>query len=729
MKQKSIYLPIVFHFHQPTGNFPWVIEDTFKKSYGPLIENMYNFPEVKFTLHFSGFLLEWFIKNKPHAIEKVKHMAKRGQIEIIGGGFYEPIFAIIPSRDRIIQMNKLSQLIKDQFNLRVKGAWLSERVWEPSYPSFLNEAGLKYVVVDDNHLKTSGMVEEDTFYTYSTEDNGKRIRIFSINEQLRYLIPWRPTRESVHYLKEVATEEGDRIAVLISDAEKMGAWGSTHSFCYVEGSGHREGDNGKPFIPAFFEQIKMNEWIKTITLSEYMEKFSSKSLIYLPTASYDKMEEWVLPTNLRKQFSKLKEGFRMDEKNKKVHHFIRGGFWRQFLVKYPESNNMHKKMLHIREKLIEIESKIKKIDGESLILKINEKLEKAWEEIYKSQCNDVYWHGLFGGIYLQFLRFHIYEYLINAENIIDEIEDILYPKRNFYMTIYPKDFTKDSKPELILESNKLNLYFNPSDGGTLYELDYKPKSYNILNTLSRWEEAYHNPQKIKEGEINIDRFRRSMFRIRLFRKDTSLDEIRRDTYEELGDFVNSNYKVLKNEKEGEQGYIELFKKGIIRSPNIEEKLHCEIKNSFSVKDNVITVSIDGTIDDLERSNEKILEEEIENLSLGIDLPFFFNGDPKEFIWETDDLNLITEEEKDLLSPFGYTGTNFRATDKTYDLKFEINLKPDHNSYIIQKFPLIANLFVEEKYKDIYQGIAVMVRKKLTKSFTVQLKISLNHRKI
>ncbi|TET57277.1 MAG: hypothetical protein E3J52_10555, partial [Promethearchaeota archaeon] len=267
MIEKSINLPIVFHFHQPVDNFEWVFEDVYKKSYEPLIDNIFQFEEVKFTLHFSGNLLEWLLKNKPTFIEKLKVMAKRNQIEIIGGGYYEPIFAIIPYRDKIAQMKKLSDLIKKEFGLEVKGAWLSERVWEPNYPSFLNDAGLKYVIVDDNHFRSTGITEKETFYSYITEDEGKTLRIFPINEQLRYLTPWKPTYMTINYLKNAADEKGDRCVLFISDAEKMGVWGTTHQICYVEGQGHEEGDEGKPFIPAFFEQIKTNSWIKSITLS------------------------------------------------------------------------------------------------------------------------------------------------------------------------------------------------------------------------------------------------------------------------------------------------------------------------------------------------------------------------------------------------------------------------------------------------------------------------------
>ena len=120
MSEKSIHLPIVFHFHQPVDNYNFVIEEVYEKSYEPLIDHIFKFSDIKVTLHFSGNLLEWFLNNKPEFIKKLKTMAKRRQIEIISGGYYEPIFAIIPYRDKIAQIKKLSDLIKKEFNLDVK---------------------------------------------------------------------------------------------------------------------------------------------------------------------------------------------------------------------------------------------------------------------------------------------------------------------------------------------------------------------------------------------------------------------------------------------------------------------------------------------------------------------------------------------------------------------------------------------------------------------------------
>ncbi|MHA1293870.1 MAG: alpha-amylase/4-alpha-glucanotransferase domain-containing protein, partial [Promethearchaeota archaeon] len=705
MTDKTINFPIVLHFHQPVDNFSHVFNDCFNKSYGPLIDSIYNFPEVKATLHFSGNLLEWFLSNKPDFIEKLKIMAKRGQLEIIGGGYYEPIFAIIPMRDKIAQMQKLSALIKTEFGLEVKGAWLSERVWEPNYPSFLNKVGLKYIMVDDNHFRSCGLTQEETFYSYITEDEGKTLRVFPINEPIRYLTPWKPTYMTVDYLRSAADEKGDRIVLFISDAEKMGVWGSTHQICYMDGYGHQEGDNGKPFIPSFLSQIVNNDWIKSITLSEYMEKYPAKNLVYLPTASYDKMEEWVLPTKIRVNFSKIRKKLKDDPKRQYEYQFLKGGFWRYFLVKYPESNNMHKKMLYVREKLIQVEEKVKKLNNNTQKSKIELKLSKAWDEIYKAQCNDCYWHGFFGGIYLQFLRFSVYTHLINAEIIIDELIKELDDLQNGYITLIPLDFNKDSRMDIIIESNILNVYINPSDGGTIFELDYKPKSYNLLNTLTRWREAYHFKEKVQKEEFMNDRYRRNMLRLRFLHEDVSFKQLQADEYYEFGDFIDGEFNIINYKKEDKSALLDMEKAGSIKDPSTDNRVPCVVKKRIFVERNNILVSIKGYFNDNAQYKEK-LNRILKNIYVIVDIPFFFNGDPNKFEWNCSQIELKTKKEKELLEPFYYYAADFKAYDRSYDVNFEIVLSSNSNEIKINKFPIIAYTYTDEGYKKIYQGINI-----------------------
>ena len=722
-EEKSIYFPLIFHLHQPVNQLGFIYEDAYKKAYQPLIENIFKYPEVKVTLHISGNLLEWFLENKPDFIKKLKIMAKRGQLEIIGGGYYEPIFAIIPYRDKIAQIKKLSDLIKKEFGLDVKGAWLSERVWEPNYPSFLNDVGLKYVIVDDNHFRSTGITEVDTLYSYITEDEGKTLRVFPINEELRYLTPWKPTYLSVDYLRKMADENGDRIALLISDAEKMGVWGTTHEICYVEGQGHVDGDKKKPFIPAFFEQIINNEWIKSITLSEYMERVQARGLVYLPTASYDKMEEWVLLTPIRKRFKKIRKQLKDNPKKEDEYLFLKGGFWRYFLVKYPESNNMHKKMLYVREKLIEIENRLNQAE----LKKHQPKIDEAWDEIYKAQCNDSYWHGLFGGVYLQFLRFSVYTHLINAEKIINQLNSEIAKLPNKYISILPVDFNKDSKMDIIIESDILNLYINPSDGGTIFELDFKPKSYNILNTLTRWPEAYHESDKIEKEELMVDRFKRSMLRVRFIDHDATLEQIEQDNYDEFGTFIDSEFKITRNEKDGKSAILELECVGNIKDPGSEEVYPCTIKKEIIVEDNKIKIILKGNLDKIV-GKEELVARILDKLNIGIDIPFFFNGDPNKFSWESNQVLFANDNNNELLASYEYEGHHFKAYDESYDIFFEFEIsstsKSDLESIKIGKFPIIAYAYTDEGYKKIYQGINVIPQFKLSKNFEYQIELEL-----
>ena len=88
--------------------------------------------------------------------------------------------------------------------------------------------------------------------------------------------------------------------------------------------------------------------------------------------------------------------------------FFRGGIWQSFLAKYPEANFMHKKMVRVSDKLERAEEQARRAREPA-------PLDHARRELYRAQCNCGYWHGLFGGLYLNYLRDAVYHHLIDAE--------------------------------------------------------------------------------------------------------------------------------------------------------------------------------------------------------------------------------------------------------------------------------------------------------------------------
>src|ERR1700683_2159131 len=140
------------HGHQPVGNFAKVVEQAYLHSYLPFVELLEKYPRIRVGLHFSGCLLEMLEQSHPEYFELLRRLVARDRVEMIGGGYYEPILISIPPEDRHEQIERLSDYLEEHFGKRPRGAWLTERVWEPQLPSTLAAAGIEYSLVDDNHF-------------------------------------------------------------------------------------------------------------------------------------------------------------------------------------------------------------------------------------------------------------------------------------------------------------------------------------------------------------------------------------------------------------------------------------------------------------------------------------------------------------------------------------------------------------------------------------------------
>jgi 4-alpha-glucanotransferase len=151
-------------------------------------------------------------------------MVRRGQLEIISGGFYEPILSVIPPQDQQAQIAKLTEKIRELFDYDPVGMWLAERVWEQPLASVLHDAGIKYVLLDDTHFISAGLREEDLNGYYLTEDKGKTLAAFPISKALRYTIPFAAVDETIRVLRDAASESGANIVCFADDGEKFGVW-------------------------------------------------------------------------------------------------------------------------------------------------------------------------------------------------------------------------------------------------------------------------------------------------------------------------------------------------------------------------------------------------------------------------------------------------------------------------------------------------------------------------
>lgn len=546
---------LAIHNHQPVGNFDFVVEEAYQKAYLPFINVLEKHPKIRVSLHYTGILYRFFEQRHPEFIEILKKLVRDGRAEILSGGFYEPILTVLPDEDKVGQIRALSDYIHATMGNEARGMWLAERVWEPHLPKCIAAAGIEYVVVDDFHFKMAGLHDDELDGYYLTEEQDALLKIFPGNETLRYLIPFRPPEETIDLLANLRSPSRNRLICMADDGEKFGIWPETHRSVYEEG-----------WLERFFSLLEQHDdWLETTTFSRFLDQEPTRGKIFLPTASYMEMGEWALPPRAMDEYNEVLTKIKGTPDFDKMRPFIKGGIWRNFLAKYSESNHLHKRMLMVSAKVREAVDALQTGGARSA-----ESSAAMLDNLYQAQCNDAYWHGVFGGLYLPHLRAALYERLIAAEQSADAVRygsdagGKSAPSDNApsWVVLERGDFDRDGDDEVMLNSELLNLFIDPADGGRIAEIDWKPRLFNLTNTLTRRREGYHGKillaQKATgeaktiherilvkeeglEHHLQYDWYTRGCLLDHFIESGVDLAGFMRSEYYEAGDFVLGRY--------------------------------------------------------------------------------------------------------------------------------------------------------------------------------------------
>jgi hypothetical protein len=271
--------------------------------------------------------------------------------------------------------------------------------------------------------------------------------------KLRYLIPFHPLAETIDFLKKEEKKKNNVLKILGDDGEKFGVWPGTYDWVHTKG-----------WLDEFLTLLESESGIETVFLHKIAEE-PPAGRIYLPTSSYEEMGEWVLPSNRGREYETLKK-----KVDRKYYHLIHGGYFKNFLKKYPEANIMHKRMLHVSRNIVDTE--------------------QAKLSLWRGQCSCAYWHGIFGGLYLPHLREAIYKNLIEAEQP-DQTPQL--------RTI---DFDADGEPEIVFSNKNFFTVMKPKTAHFI-ELDDRTRKLNLLNFLSRREEKYHQGMAGQDHDTEV----------------------------------------------------------------------------------------------------------------------------------------------------------------------------------------------------------------------------------
>ena len=531
---RKVSLLFGVHMHQPVDNFGSAVDEAIELCYKPFFETMLKYPDFKFSVHCSGWLLDKIRNNNPDTFKNMKTLTDNGSIEWISAGYYEPVLSSIPSNDRQAQIKKLNKYIKKHLGVKPKGLWLTERVWESSIVPDIASCGNEFVMVDDYHFLSSGFESNKMNGYYKTEESGVEIGLFPIAQSLRYALPFFSVQRSIDAILKCKDNENSA-AIIFDDAEKFGLWPKTHNWVYE-----------KKWLEKFLEAVINHKQIQTEHYGDYMKQNRSLGLAYLNNTSYFEMGEWSLKPKQTIALEHLKQSLGDEYFNNMAVAFVKGGVWKNFFIKYSESNYLHKRMLNLS------------LNQDSLD-------KNSLDSLYKLQTNDVFWHGVFGGLYLPNLRDNAYKYLLEIEKT----------RAKNYITYELLDINKDGYDELKVLTKNLSAVFSTKHGAQMIEFGSFVTLFNWQNTLMRREEAYHekilNPKKVEikeqysedeietihsdlaiideslKAELIYDWCPKYSFIDHFSFEGFCLDSFKNLTFREVGDFANQAF--IKNEKE------------------------------------------------------------------------------------------------------------------------------------------------------------------------------------
>jgi len=577
-------LVFALHFHQPYGNLDEVFDDAMNRCYLRCLAILKDHPRVQSAIHVSGPLLDWAETHRPTFIDQLRLLVEREQVEVLGGGYQEPMLAILPDRDAIGQLVRMADRCEALLGRRPQGMWLTERVWEPDLARVIAAAGYRYTLLDDSHLRAAG-VESPLEAYYVTDKAGQSVAVFPIDYGLRTRIPFSDVDELVAYLHR----QHGRVAVYGDDAEKFGLWPTTERRVWDE-----------RWLERFLGAVEEHETsIRTVHPARVLEDTPCGGSVYIPTISYMEMGAWALPAEASNRFGAIGERLRLSGYGDEMESFLRGGIWQAFLAKYPESNLIYRKMLRVSDKVQQAAER-----GDP-------KADEARHALYQGQCNCAYWHGLFGGLYLQHLRAALMEALLRAEELVDPRSQV---------RLEQCDFDGDLADELIVESPRYDLVVSPKRGGSALSLELRGSHVHLTGVLGRRREAYHvdvprarvvsdeelgnisahdlvrATEEGLEAKLTYDGFPRGAFVDHLLPGDASPADLRR--YAPLADFANTAFQVAKTGVHEREVSARLEAR-----PNGHQLL-----KGFTARDDVIDVTYDLTSDRLPTSSARFASQ-------------------------------------------------------------------------------------------------------------------------
>ncbi|MBI3015627.1 MAG: polysaccharide deacetylase family protein [Candidatus Tectomicrobia bacterium] len=286
-----------FHMHQPPGNLELLAETNEWEArqimlcYDRPLKYAWQYPDVaRFCVGFSGILLEQLLD--PQIIARYSGIVdipamlnsyrNTPNIEIVGMGYYHPIFPLIPQEDWDEQIERGREKVREVFGREPRIFWPPEMAFTMEMIPALARHGYESVVIDSVHVKprTALSHEERVYRPHIAEYEGARITVVPRDRDLSNAQEsgLDPGWFDGEVRRKTAAAHGPCLVTTWSDGEN-GGW-------------FRQMDEGAGFWGHFFspymERVRSGQMpIRPTTLSEFVADNPPLSKVDVQTGAWN----------------------------------------------------------------------------------------------------------------------------------------------------------------------------------------------------------------------------------------------------------------------------------------------------------------------------------------------------------------------------------------------------------------------------------------------------------
>lgn len=413
------------------ADYKSVYENYFK----PLGTYLYAHPEIPFAFYFTGTQFDLIKQKNPEFIEILRKLYNRKQIELLGGGYYNPVFPILFPLDRTGQVELLSSTIRKALGKRPRGVVLCASAWDPSLVTSFETCGMEYVELDVSLLPK----EKNLYLPLIVSDRGKSLKVISLNTEF---VPQKNETPD-NFIKRIksAVDKTSKIESEYSDSDKIITI---------------------PMVKESMDVFLQKEW-----LEDFMNLINTK---------YSDLIKLDLPANCIK------------DSNSFVPSYIHAGIsaeiakwalepYKQTEIKANSSVNIYdfmqtyKRSQALYNRMIFVSLLVNQCKGDKMRKKT------AREYLWAAQTGDAYVCKSSGILVNSQERQNAYRKLTDAEKLVRECEE-------FHESVTSYDYNCDGFNEYLCRMDKFNACINPR-GGCIFELDVMKKSGNYADNMSR----------------------------------------------------------------------------------------------------------------------------------------------------------------------------------------------------------------------------------------------------